>query len=456
MLRLPEGAGLPLPSYMSAAAAGADVCAAVAADLTLAPGARSLVPAGFALAIPAGFEVQIRPRSGLALKHGVTLLNSPGTIDADYRGPRRPDRREPRERTVHDPARRSNRADDRRAGRRAPPSKSERNSMPRRAPRAASAAPGANVKVYVVGAGAIGTYLGELLRATGAEVTYAPRRLEEVGQVVPDLAIVAVKAYDTPGAIRSLQRALAYAPETTILTVQNGVGNEELLAHAFGADRIAAGALTVPVERGRRRPFAGGAARRARPRAGRRQPAQLARRRLRAGGAARRRLRRLPRAEMVEARAQHRRERELRDPRHAPERARAGCRRCSSSRLAAVRETHAVMQALSLRAVDLPRYPVRAFMSAVALPGPLARGILAGRFAKSRGAKPPSLLLDLRAGRRTEVGALNGAVASAGARTRSPAPVNAAFSRIVEEISADPARWAAYRGQPARLIAAAR
>lgn len=87
MLRLPEGAGLPLPSYMSAAAAGADVCAAVAADLTLAPGARSLVPAGFALAIPAGFEVQIRPRSGLALKHGVTLLNSPGTIDADYRGP---------------------------------------------------------------------------------------------------------------------------------------------------------------------------------------------------------------------------------------------------------------------------------------------------------------------------------------------------------------------------------
>jgi dUTP pyrophosphatase len=72
---------------MSADAAGADVCAALEADLTLAPGARSLVPAGFALAIPAGFEVQIRPRSGLALKHGVTLLNSPGTIDADYRGP---------------------------------------------------------------------------------------------------------------------------------------------------------------------------------------------------------------------------------------------------------------------------------------------------------------------------------------------------------------------------------
>jgi dUTP pyrophosphatase len=72
---------------MSAGAAGADICAALEADLTLAPGARGLVPAGFALAIPAGFEVQIRPRSGLALRHGVTLLNSPGTVDADYRGP---------------------------------------------------------------------------------------------------------------------------------------------------------------------------------------------------------------------------------------------------------------------------------------------------------------------------------------------------------------------------------
>jgi dUTP pyrophosphatase len=85
--RLPEGEGLPLPAYMSAGAAGADVFAAVASELTLAPGARALVPAGFSLAIPAGYEVQVRPRSGLALKSGVTLLNSPGTIDSDYRGP---------------------------------------------------------------------------------------------------------------------------------------------------------------------------------------------------------------------------------------------------------------------------------------------------------------------------------------------------------------------------------
>jgi len=85
--RLPGGEGLPLPEYMSEGAAGADVCAAVDADVTLGPGERALVPAGFTLAIPPGFEVQVRPRSGLALRHGVTLLNTPGTIDSDYRGP---------------------------------------------------------------------------------------------------------------------------------------------------------------------------------------------------------------------------------------------------------------------------------------------------------------------------------------------------------------------------------
>jgi dUTP pyrophosphatase len=85
--RLPEGEGLELPAYMSAHAAGADLCAAVHDDVTLLPGARALIPAGFSMALPVGFEAQIRPRSGLALRHGVTCLNSPGTIDADYRGP---------------------------------------------------------------------------------------------------------------------------------------------------------------------------------------------------------------------------------------------------------------------------------------------------------------------------------------------------------------------------------
>jgi dUTP pyrophosphatase len=87
VVRLPEGEGLPLPSYMSHGAAGADVVAAVERDLVLAPGERAVVPTGFALEVPAGYEVQVRPRSGLAAKHGITCLNSPGTIDSDYRGP---------------------------------------------------------------------------------------------------------------------------------------------------------------------------------------------------------------------------------------------------------------------------------------------------------------------------------------------------------------------------------
>ena len=82
--RLPHGAGLPLPAYATEGAAGMDVVAAE--DLSLAPGARAAVATGFAIAIPAGYEVQVRPRSGLALKHGITCLNTPGTIDSDYRG----------------------------------------------------------------------------------------------------------------------------------------------------------------------------------------------------------------------------------------------------------------------------------------------------------------------------------------------------------------------------------
>ena len=84
VLRLQHGAGLPLPDYATAGAAGMDVVAAE--DVTLAPGARAAIATGFALAIPNGYEVQVRPRSGLALKHGVTCLNTPGTIDSDYRG----------------------------------------------------------------------------------------------------------------------------------------------------------------------------------------------------------------------------------------------------------------------------------------------------------------------------------------------------------------------------------
>lgn len=84
--RLPHGRDLPLPRYETIHAAGMDLLAAIAADLTLLPGARAMVPTGLAIALPKDWEAQVRPRSGLAAKHGVTVLNSPGTIDADYRG----------------------------------------------------------------------------------------------------------------------------------------------------------------------------------------------------------------------------------------------------------------------------------------------------------------------------------------------------------------------------------
>jgi dUTP pyrophosphatase len=82
--RLPHGGGLPLPAYATAGAAGMDVVSAE--DVVIAPGARHAVATGLALAIPAGYEIQVRPRSGLALKHGITVPNTPGTIDSDYRG----------------------------------------------------------------------------------------------------------------------------------------------------------------------------------------------------------------------------------------------------------------------------------------------------------------------------------------------------------------------------------
>jgi dUTP pyrophosphatase len=88
VMRLPHGTELPLPSYQSAAASGLDLLAAVPADapLTIAPGRHAAVPTGIAIALPEGTEAQVRPRSGLARSHGVTVLNAPGTVDADYRG----------------------------------------------------------------------------------------------------------------------------------------------------------------------------------------------------------------------------------------------------------------------------------------------------------------------------------------------------------------------------------
>lgn len=84
--RLPHGADLPLPAYQTADSAGMDLLAAISEDLILAPGERTLIPTGLSIALPPGYEAQVRPRSGLALRHGVTQVNTPGTIDADYRG----------------------------------------------------------------------------------------------------------------------------------------------------------------------------------------------------------------------------------------------------------------------------------------------------------------------------------------------------------------------------------
>jgi dUTP pyrophosphatase len=84
--RLPGTEDLPLPCYMTQQAAGMDLAAAVGTDVTIPPGERALIPTGVVVALPEGYEAEIRPRSGLALRHGVTLLNAPGTIDADYRG----------------------------------------------------------------------------------------------------------------------------------------------------------------------------------------------------------------------------------------------------------------------------------------------------------------------------------------------------------------------------------
>ena len=107
------------------------------------------------------------------------------------------------------------------------------------------------MNVYIVGAGAVGTVSRRTARGIGQRGDYAPRELAAVQPVDADLAIVAVKAYDTDGAIETLRRALRDPSATTIVSPQNGVGNEEKLAAAFGADAVVACALTVPVDRDR-------------------------------------------------------------------------------------------------------------------------------------------------------------------------------------------------------------
>ena len=307
------------------------------------------------------------------------------------------------------------------------------------------------MKVYVVGAGAVGRYLGELLRETGNDVVYAPRDLASVEPFAADLAIVAVKAYDTAGAIETLRRALGSEPSAAIVTPQNGVGNEEVLAAAFGPDAIVACALTVPVETDRDgKPLAangGGIAF---------APVGTAAHNwvLATFGATG-----LPVIAAADYRSLKWSKLVLNVVANAscailnvlPERlVHSGA--AFELELRSIREVRAVMRALGIASIDLPRYPVRALQGVASLPAPVARVILATRIAGARGRKPPSLLLDLRAMRnRTEVDFLNGAVARAARTAGVKAPVNTVFARIVSDIAHMPQLWAKYRERPDAL-----
>lgn len=310
------------------------------------------------------------------------------------------------------------------------------------------------MNVYVVGAGAIGRYLGEALRRAGASVAYAPRALEAVEPVTADLAIVAVKAYDTPGAVATLRRALAATSAAAIVTPQNGVGNEELLAAAFGADAVVAAALTVPVDLDAAgNPVASNRGGIGLAPVGAASACRAAAAAFAGAG--------IPVATLSDYRALKWSKLALNVV------ANAACAILDllpaqlvtapgalALELYGLREVHAVMRALGLAPLDLPRYPVRALLAAAALPVPLARALVGGRIARARGTKPPSLLLDLRAGKdRTEVDVLNGAVARAARTAGVAAPVNTVYARLVAELSRAPALRERYRARPDLLAA---
>lgn len=310
------------------------------------------------------------------------------------------------------------------------------------------------MRVYVVGAGAVGTYLGELLRRIGNEVVYAPRDLDAVEPVDADLALVTVKAYDTPAAIETLRRALRDAGATTIVTPQNGIGNEELLADAFGADNVVAAALTVPVDRdanGQGIAAKGGGIAFAPMGSSSAHNWLLA-----AFGATK-----LPTIAVADYRALKWSKLALNVVANAacaildvlPDRL-VQWEAVFRLEIHAIREVRATMKARGIATIDLPRYPVRALQRLAALPSPVSRPVLASRIAAARGEKPPSLLLDLRDSKhRTEVEFLNGAVARAAREAGVAAPVNTAYARIVSDISHMSQLWAKYRERPAALLA---
>ena len=308
------------------------------------------------------------------------------------------------------------------------------------------------MNVYIVGAGAVGTYLGDELRRIGNTVTYAPRDTAAVAPLDADLAIVAVKAYDTDSAIQTLRRGLRSPDSTAILTPQNGVGNEEKLVAAFGSANVISAALTVPVglDKDHRAVAASGGGIVFAPVGTASAHNWL----LAAFGATA-----IPVSAAVDYRALKWSKLALNVIANAscailnvlPERL-VHLNDVFALEIRAIREVRAVMKALGIATIDLPRYPVRALQGVAGLPTPMARLVLANRIAGARGRKPPSLLLDLRAAKNhTEVDVLNGAVAAAARSAGVSAPVNAVFARVVSDIANMPQLWAKYRERPDAL-----
>jgi 2-dehydropantoate 2-reductase len=309
------------------------------------------------------------------------------------------------------------------------------------------------VKVYVVGKGAVGTYFGDLLESIGVEVVYAPRVLDDVKGYDADVAIVATKAYDTDGAIATLRAAIVRPEKCVFVSPQNGVGNEEKLAAAFGAGNVVAAALTVPVDRDRD---------------GRASAANTGGLALApVGGSAFNWLVATFASTGLNVKVVDD-WRSLKWSKLALNVvANASCAilnvlpnrlvhfdRIFSLEIRMIREVHAVMKKMGIAPIDLPRYPVRALLNIAALPTPLARSLLAGRIAAARGTKAPSLLLDLRGAKlQTEVDVLNGAVAAAGHACGVPTPVNGVYCRVLEDIAHTPPLWAKYRERPETLEA---
>jgi len=305
--------------------------------------------------------------------------------------------------------------------------------------------------MYIVGKGAVGTYFGDLLTRAGVEVEYAPRNFADVRPFDADVALVTTKAYDTDSAIETLRKAVRYPQKCVFVTPQNGVGNEEKIAAAFGADNVVAAALTTPVDRDRD----GHAVARKEGGLALAPMGSSAYNWLIATFAA---------AGMkVKVVADWRSLKWSKLALNVV--ANASCAilnvlpnrlvhfdRVFALEIRMIREVRAVMAASNVAPIDLPRYPVRALFAVAQLPSPVARGLLARQIAGARGTKPPSLLLDLRSAKpQTEVDVLNGAVAAAGRERGVPAPVNAVYARVLNDIAHTPPLWAKYREHPETL-----